>query len=263
VGEKESDGTMISRAFAVLDAFRNEPVLGVSRIARVTALPRSTVHRITQQLVEAEALTRVGREYRLGVKLFELGTAHYPAKLRDALHPFLVDLQRVTGADVTTAELVGTDVVIVESVPARTSPASVVTIGARLPAHATAAGKIILAFSGDFPYKRDADLVAVTPRTVNRVAALRREIADALVAGVAFDRGEVEPDRSSVAAPLLNRHKRVLGALMVTGSDDGFDPARLATAVQIVAHTLTRVGQTANIEFYARLRPHGQKDGPS
>jgi len=84
-----------------------------------------------------------------------------------------------------------------------------------------------------------------------------------LASGIAFERGEIEPGRSSVAAPLLNRHKRVLGALMVTGADDGFDPARLATAVQIVAHTRTRVGQNANIEFYARLRPHGPKDGPS
>lgn len=255
------DGTMISRAFAVLDAFRGEPVLGVSSIARVTRLPRSTVHRIAQQLIEVGALTRVGREYRLGVKLFELGSSHYPAKLRDALHPFLVDLQRVTAADVTTAELVGWDVVIVESVPARTSPASIVTMGARLPAHATAAGKIIMAFSDRLPYPTDADLPAVTPRTITRVADLRRQLAEAVTAGVAFDRGEVEPHRSSVAAPLLNRHRRVLGALMVTGSDNGFDPARIATAVQTVAHTLTRVGQSANIEFYARLRPHPDHPG--
>jgi DNA-binding IclR family transcriptional regulator len=199
----------------------------------------------------------------LGVKLFELGRAHYPAKLRDALHPFLVDLQRVTGADVTTAELVGTDIVIVESVPARSAPASVVTLGARLPAHATAAGKVILAFSGDFPYRRDTDLVPVTPRTLTHLAALRRDLAEAVSAGVAFDRGEIELDRSGVAAPLLNRHGRVLGALMITGSDRAFDPARVATAVQIVAHTLTRVGQTANIEFYARLRPHGPRDAPA
>jgi DNA-binding IclR family transcriptional regulator len=67
------DGAVIARTFAVLEAFRTQPVIGVSAIARITQLPRSTVHRLAQQLVEVGALTRVGREYRLGVKLFELG----------------------------------------------------------------------------------------------------------------------------------------------------------------------------------------------
>jgi DNA-binding IclR family transcriptional regulator len=48
---------------------------------------------------------------------------------------------------VATAEAIGNDVVIVESVRTRTSGPSAVELGARLPAHATAAGKVIMAYS--------------------------------------------------------------------------------------------------------------------
>ena len=81
---------------------------GVSDLARTTGLPRTTVHRVVNQLVDVGALGRVGTRYRLGPTLVELGNLHYPAKLRDSLDPFLSDLQRLTGLN-RARDVIATD----------------------------------------------------------------------------------------------------------------------------------------------------------
>jgi DNA-binding IclR family transcriptional regulator len=157
---------------------------------------------------------------------------------------------------VATAEAIGNDVVIVESVRTRTSGPSAVELGARLPAHATAAGKVIMAYAGPLPDRLAESLVALTARTITEMPVLVAQLAGIRRDGVAVERGELEVGRSSVAAPLLNRHGRVLGALMVSGPDTRFHPEAVGVAVTAVARTLTRIGAGANIEFYARLHPH-------
>lgn len=249
----------LTRAFLILDAFREEMVLGVRAIARHTGLPAATVHRIAIQLVELDALSRVGRQYRLGPRVFEIGSLHYPPRLRTALHPFLVDLQRATGYDVSTLELAGTCVVVVDHIPARSHSSPLVKVGARIPAHATAAGKAILAQSSPLPlgFGPDADLIALTHRTVIEFAQLQRELEQIRRAGIAYEHCEAELATKAVAAPLLNRHGRVLGALMVSSTAPDFHPDNAAVAVATLARTLTRVGASTNIPFYARLPRSG------
>lgn len=245
----------VARVFEILDAFRGEMVLGARAIARRTGLPASTVHRIAGQLADLGALSRVGTSYRLGPRVFEVGALHYPAELRAALHPFLVDLQRSTGCDVSMLEMTGRSVLVVDHVPARHCPCPLVKVGARLPAHATAGGKAIMASSSRIPFERDSDLVALTPRTLRTLAALVGELERARSSGVAFDHGESDPGTKGVAAPVLNRQGQVLGALMASSAAPGFDPESAAVAVATLARALTRVGAATNISFYAGLRP--------
>jgi DNA-binding IclR family transcriptional regulator len=250
------DGTVVGRAFRVLGAFHDEMVVGVREIARRTTLPVATVHRIVGQLVELEVLSRAGTRYRLGARIFEIGAQHYPMKLRNAINPFLVDLQRATAADVATVELVGTYVVVVDHVPSRTDPCPGVSLGARLPAHATAGGKVIMAFTSTLPYDEgDNELWRVTPRTIVDRTQLETELGSVRSAGVAYERGECDPATQAVAAALLNRHGRVLGALVLASTSPRFVPEDCAVAVSALSRTLTRVGARTNIPFYAQLTP--------
>jgi DNA-binding IclR family transcriptional regulator len=250
-----ADQTVIGRVFAILDAFRGEMVLGIRPIARNTGLPPATVHRLVSQLVELDVLSKVGNQYRLGVRLFEVGLLHYPSKLRNALNPFLVDLQRATGADVSTNELTGRFVVVVDHVPARNNATPYLRVGARIAAHATAAGKAIMAQSHQVPYDRDDQLTPLTPKTIKTLGHLESDLARTRTAGVAYEHGEADRATNAVAAPLLNRHGRILGALMVSSAAPGFVPENAAAAVATLARTLTRVGASTNIPFYAKLPP--------
>ena len=110
------------------------------------------------------------------------------------------------------------------------------------------------------PFHSDSELTALTSRTIVRISQLRTELARVRAAGVAFEHGEADPETKAVAAPLLNRHGKVLGALMVSSTAPGFSPEDTAVAVSTLARTLTRVGANTDISFYAQLLPHpGEK----
>ena len=111
----QDDLSIVSRTFLLLAAFRDDFILGVSDLSRRTGLPRTTVHRLANQMVEVGALGRVGTKFRVGATLFELGNLHYPQALRDTLQPVLDDLQRSTGGNVSLLELVGSDVIVIAS----------------------------------------------------------------------------------------------------------------------------------------------------
>jgi DNA-binding IclR family transcriptional regulator len=252
------DVALIPRVFAVLAAFRDAPVLGISELARRTGIPRTTVHRIATQLTAQGALLRVGTRYRPGPTLFELGSVHYPARLSDAVDPYLVDLQRLTGGEIALCELTGADVIVVHSVRGRgrRGPALPrIAAGVRVPAHACAAGKILLAHRRGLPYPRSSALPAVTDRTVTDLGRLRSELVAVRREGIAIEQGELVEGCTTIAAPVPNRHGRVLGALMSLTLIDATDVPSVAAAVATMARTLTRAGQTADIDYLARAFP--------
>ena len=250
-----SEASLVPRVFAILGAFRDRPVQGASELSRRTGIPRTTVHRLLIQLAEQGALARVGTGYRLGPTMLELGALHYPPRLRDSIDPFLVDLQRLTGGEVALCELVERDVIVIHAVHGRSPGTTRLPLGARLPAHACAAGKVALAHARRLPYGRGEDLRAVTARTTTSATALRTQLVEIRRTGLSVERGEAIDGYTSVGAPVTNRHGRVLGALMALVPADRLDLEALGDAVGAVARTLTLAGQTANIDFLARAHP--------
>jgi IclR family transcriptional regulator, acetate operon repressor len=242
----------VGRTFALLSAFRDAPVLGVSELSRATGIPRTSVHRLAHQLAAVGALGRVGKRYRLGPTLFELGNLHYPSRLRHALEPFLADLQRTSGGDVALCELVGADVIVMHVAKARRPASQLLQVGARIPAHACAAGRAMLAFAPRLPYAPDEALPALTERTCVSRDALCAELARVRAEKLAVDHGEAEDGRTGVAAPVANRHGRILGSLTVIGPARSLDAAQVGESVAAMARTLRLVGQSADIDFLAR-----------
>ena len=235
--EPDADpASLVTRAFVLLGAFRSQPVLGVSELARRTGIPRTTEHRLANQLLEVGALSRVGARFRLGPTLFELGNLHYPPKMRETLQPFLDDLQQLSGGDVGLLEPAGRDVIVIQASRARQSTSKLVKLGTRMPAASCIGGHVLLAYNSG--------------RASRRSDEIRSN-------GYALDRGVAEPGRNVVAAPVANRQGRVLGALLVsvpiTSDEDDFE--RVVNATLAFARTLTFAGQTAEVDFLAQARP--------
>jgi IclR family transcriptional regulator, acetate operon repressor len=248
----EPDPSIVGRAFVILAAFRREPVLGVSELARRTGIPRTSVHRIANQLLDEGALSRVGTKFRIGATLFELGQLHFPQSLREVLQPLLDDLQRMTGHDVALVELVKTDVIVVAIARSRRSRAHLGHLGQRLPAHATAAGQVLLAHGDALP---SGPLAALTALTIVDRRRLRQRIAVVKANGVAVEHGESEDGRSSVAMAVLNRHRKVLGAISVSGPMTTFDVDAMTSTLGNFSNTLTAAGRQASVGFFASARP--------
>lgn len=242
---QQNDGATVARITALLSAFRpGDGGLGVSELARRTALPKSTVHRLTGHLVAAGLLERAGTDLRLGLRLFEIGqlaTGH--RDLVDASRPVLADLRSATRNTVHFARLEGTEVVYFEVVPGPDAPDLPSRVGGRMPAHATGVGKAILAFSPEETVEAviAAGLPRLSTRTITSPVLLRRQLQRIRADGIAYEREESGSGTVCVACPVLDPDGAPLAALSVAGWSNRMRPERVAPAVRAAALTLSRV----------------------
>ncbi|MFI7008832.1 IclR family transcriptional regulator [Streptomyces sp. NPDC050145] len=187
----DSASSLLKKAERVLAAFDcAHPQLSLTEVIRRSGLSRSSTHRILDQLVQLHWLDREGRNYRLGIRLVEHGgrAAQHNRLLRAAV-PRLDRLHEATGKMVQLHVLDGMDVVCHDRVGTLDDHSVATHIGARLPAHCTAAGKALLGFGDPADVKRvlEAGLQPLTPHTVTRPFLFRTELALVRKEGVAFD----------------------------------------------------------------------------
>ncbi|MCW2814505.1 MAG: IclR family transcriptional regulator [Nocardioides sp.] len=227
--------SMIERMTLVMDAFDGASArLTLQEIVERSGLPRSTVHRILDQLVRLRWLDHRGGDYGLGMRSLELGglaVAHNT--LREATAPLLHDLHTRTATTVHLHVLDRLDVVCLDKVSGRGGTALPTRVGGRTPAHATASGKAILAWTD--PRQVEAmfrgKLVSRTPRTLPTMDALSQELAAVRGrGGLAYDREESTPGVVCVAAPLRGS-ARAVAAVSLTGDARRTDLNRLAPFV--------------------------------
>lgn len=141
-----------SRLLAVLDAFGPaESELTLTEIARRSGQPLPTTHRFVRELVRWGGLERCpGGGYRIGARLWELASrAPRTEGLRQAATPLLHGLTARAGRTVRLAISDGTDALCVEVVSRDGAPGTDTGPGSRLPLHATAVGKVLLAHGED------------------------------------------------------------------------------------------------------------------
>jgi DNA-binding IclR family transcriptional regulator len=236
--------SMLGRTLVVLDAFdRGEPTLSVAELIRRVALPKTTVHRLVADLVHHGLLERAGSEVRLGVRLFELG-CRVPARcrLRETGLPFMEDLYETTHQTVHLDVLDGGDVLCMVRINGHVDFGLPSAEGGRVPAHATAPGKAILAFSprGVLLGLLGSGLQPLTPYTIVTPEVLVQDLAATCRRGVAFDQEEATLGTAAVAAPVFGSGRQVLGALSVTGATSRFDPVHFAHAVRVAAVGIAR-----------------------
>ena len=242
--EWNTTASVLERAGRILSAFRIEDkTLGISELARRTSLPKSTVARLTSELVKLQYLERQGVSYRLGLALFELGQlAATPQELRRGAIAVMADLRNATGQTIHLAVLDGSDVVYIEILKGRAAPDLPSRVGGRLPAHASAVGKAMLAFSAPpiIDQVIERGLEPVGPKTIIDEREFRKEIARIKARGVAFENQESSVDSSCAASPVINFGGTVVAGLSISGRVGLLDARRVGPAVRIAALTLGR-----------------------
>jgi DNA-binding IclR family transcriptional regulator len=209
---------------------------------RRTGLPRSSAHRRLERLVQLRFLRRSGRDYELGMRLVELGSlAVHQDRLHRAAAPVLHELHRATGLVVHLAVLEGSDVVYLEKIGDRMVAAIPTRVGGRQPAHCTAVGKAMLAYSEnqsavDFTVRR-------TRYSIGSQAQLTQELVRVRAHGAAFDLEESVAGFGCVAAPVgdIGDAAAPVAAVSVCGptSHVKFDQ-RLVAPVRMAAMNIVR-----------------------
>ncbi|GLY66373.1 IclR family transcriptional regulator [Amycolatopsis taiwanensis] len=195
----------VQRAIAVLDVLGEAGgELGTNEIARRTGINVSSVSRLLATLVDgglAHHVPSTGR-YRLGIRILQLARAvRQNLDIRDVARPYLVELSELTGETATLSLPGRHEVLTIDFVQSEASVRSVAAIGRNSVAHATAVGKVFLAWGGSLP---EAELTAFTDRTVTDPAELARELDQVRRRGWAGAAGERERELNGIAAPVLD-----------------------------------------------------------
>jgi IclR family transcriptional regulator, acetate operon repressor len=205
--------TSIEKAVDVLFHLHEAPApVGVTQLGRAVGLPKSSVHRLLASLARRGLVQQDGRGgYEPGVGLVALGLG---AQERDPLvmaaRPVLEGEAAATGETVFLVAMRARRLVVLDKAEGtgflRASP----QVGSAVPVHATAVGKLFLAF-GDASLER-APLERFTDRTAATESELERAVARVRRDGIATSREEWMPGLSVIAAPISVRG-RMRGAL--------------------------------------------------
>jgi DNA-binding IclR family transcriptional regulator len=234
----------LERAAAILSAFdarHRELTLGV--LVRRCGLPRSTTHRTAEMMIRLGWLDKPADRYRIGNRIFELsGLVPVRHELRESVLPFLQDLYGATKITVQLGVLGGGQVLVVEKITGHRPMPMLSQVGGVIPAHCSALGRAILAYSEAEVVEAiiDAGLEPRTSRTITTAVGLKRELAAIPDRGWAVDREEGNIGVSCVAAPIFGPLGEVAAALSVTGPTGLVRADRIGPAVRLAAAAATR-----------------------
>jgi DNA-binding IclR family transcriptional regulator len=178
--------------------------LGVSALGRSLGLPRSTVHRLIAPLLRRGLVERDGAgRYRPGFALVALGLGVLRGDpLVAAARPVLEEEARELGETVFLTAARGGRIAVLEKAEGRGMLRAAPQVGATVPVHATAVGKLQLAFAPEGVVLGEP-FDAFTPATRATPEALAREVELARRRGYAENRDEWIPGLAVVAAPVL------------------------------------------------------------
>ncbi len=252
----EPGQSVTSRVAAILLAFTDCNVHSLTEIARLTRLPVSTAHRLAVELAATDFLERdeSGR-YRVAPSLRQLGGAVWRTPTLTERSPFVLDdLSAATHRTARLGVLSGTAVNYIEKRPHQ--PVTNFESAATLPAHATAVGKALLAFSPT----RMADrlimkgLPQFTRNTITAPDVLRHNLALIRRAGLAVSVGELEIGTNAVAMPVFSDRKAI-AVIELQVRDTRHELATVTAALAMACGSLSRElkGGSAAEPFNDRL----------
>lgn len=242
----------LERGLAILGAFTREtPELGAPELTAKLGLPRSTVFRLLQTLESLGYLVRGkdGRTYRLGVAVLRIGFEYLASQgVVEIGRPLIGRLSLDAGLPAHLVIADGRSIIYVACAKPRSALAGTVTVGTRLPTHATVFGRVLLGgrkleeLRALFPEKNLKHTTDQTPETVQVLHKLVQEDSER---GFGISEGFYEPQISTIAVPVRDHDDHIVAAvgLTVTGAqieqallDKGVVEMAVDTAAEISAH---------------------------
>ncbi|NQX11192.1 IclR family transcriptional regulator [Microbacteriaceae bacterium VKM Ac-2855] len=208
------------RLVRILDTFSpTRTAQTAAEIGRRSGLPRSTVHRIVNELVSSGLLERDDdRRVRVGMRLWELATrSSHALRLRQAALPFMERVQARIREHTQLAILEQDEALFLERLSSPESGANVMRAAGRLPLHASSSGLVLLAFGTPELQERvlSSRLSPLTRATLSDPVEVRRKLAEVRALGHAVAPGYIEDVSTGVAVPVRDETGRVIAALSV------------------------------------------------
>lgn len=211
----------------------------ITDICKGTGLSPGTAHRLLAVLVARRFAYKntITRRYSLGFETFYIGATRRAMRMTSGrAHPLLVQLARDVGASVFFGALAGSQVVLLDRVLGCEETGRVAArIGTYVDAHATAIGKVLLAWQRESETRevfRERGLEAHTLRTITTVPTLIADLRRIRARGWALDDGEFRPGMFGIAVPMVSMREEVNLAIWMVYAGGVADEAEIVDRVR-------------------------------
>lgn len=239
----------VERAIKILEELAGEKDgLGVTEISRRVGLHKSTVYRMLSTLLNLGYIEQntVTEKYRLGMKILYLaGEILGRMDIRHEARDLLKELSKKVNEAVHLVVPDGFSAVYIDKLEGNKTIRMYSQIGRRAPLHASAVGKVILAFSDEQFLKEvvKQNLEGYTSKTITDRHELMNHLKMVKERGFAIDDEENEEGIRCVGAPIFDYTGKVIGAISVSGPTVTVVPEKIGEIGEYVIESAEKISQ--------------------
>ena len=266
---------VIDKAIRLLEQFRTADRLTLGELRERLHMSKSTVHRLLASLEYVGFIEREPQpgSYRLGMKLFELGSlVQGRMHLRQVALHYMTELVERTGETAFLMIRDGMHATCIERVEGSNVQSLALKLGGTLPLHVGAGPRVLLAFAPadvQEAYLSSGPLRIFTPHTIASAEAVRRDITQTCDQGYAFSYEDVTIGVAALGVPVFDYRGGAVGALSLSG----ITPRWTKAHVEEMRAEITRAGrqistgmgwrQDREAEARTVIRPNGPSSVPT
>jgi IclR family transcriptional regulator, pca regulon regulatory protein len=249
----------LERGLSVILAFSdNHPQLTLGQLSNITGLSRPTVRRLVLTLGRLGYVQSEGRAFALTPHVLALGSAFTSSlNLTELAQPYMEQASEVTGHTSSLAALDGEDAVFLIRVPSRRVMRHTLLNIARLPAFATAIGRVLVAGLTDREidsFLQHAPFPQITAQTVTDPGRLRAVLAQVREQGWALVDQEYEEGVRSFSAPVRDSAGRVVAALGMSVPAGSYSvPQIMSECLPVIIEAANGIGKQLGARAHARV----------
>ncbi|MDA8305553.1 MAG: IclR family transcriptional regulator [Deltaproteobacteria bacterium] len=236
------------------------------QIAGALHIPPGSLSILLSRMVKNGYLTLdpIGKRYTIGPQVLAL-TSRYLAGLDivELCHPVLKQIVALTGEAASTGIRRAYEVFFVAKVDSTQPLSRVVTIGSRVPLHASASGKIFLAHMTDEELEqffRSEELKRFTPQTITERNKLNSEFDEIAKLGIGYNREELNSGIFALAAPIFDLNGELAATLSVAVPSIRWNVEKedkVVASLRDASRQLSRkLGYTGNKDYWQEPDPN-------
>jgi DNA-binding IclR family transcriptional regulator len=251
----------LARGLQLLTQFSSEErELSGAELSRRLGLPRASVFRMLQTLEQSGFVERVGEgsNYKLGLGVLRLGFAYLASmELTEHGRPVIDALRDACGYSAQIVVRDGREVVFVAKAAGHNAMFHSIQVGARLPAHATVLGRVLLsdldpaALALLYPEPTLRAYTSLTPTTPQQLFEV---VAQVRVQGFAVSQSGFETGISTIAAPVFDDRGRIVAAVSISVPAPKIEVTELSTLTEQVLQAARQLTQRLS-----HRPPHNEK----
>ena len=249
----------IDRAARILSLLQGARHLGITQLATALELPPSTVHGIVKSLQSHGLVAKEprGTRYMLGPALLKLSNVYLDTlDVRARAMRWTRDLAQRTGLATRLGAELFDEVIIIHHNRRPDGTEQMPETGLSIPAHASAMGKVLLAYNPtQAALVLGSPLASLTGDTITDASRLALLFAQVTERGLATEEDEAVIGESSVAAPVSDSSGAVIAAVAVVMPSNDWPPED--NVLRILRETARNISRELGADSWPPRVPEG------